>query len=177
MHKFSYRDVMTAAAMQWLLWFPVFVSMPGAHRPPPTPSYLQIAQVLTMRKKVYRAASSQQNVEPSVTGVVWLCTPAILLWRLSWPFILSGIRAEAMTHGSERDTDSVPPWYKGHCTRCSPVVAPGKGSEKRNATHSVESSKCYWLGQSVKEKQVLKSIYFNCKKKKKKRMKKLTENP
>lgn len=55
-----------------------------------------------------------------------VCALTIQLWRLLWPFILSRIRAEVMTHRSECDTDSVPPWCKGHCMRCGPVVAPGK---------------------------------------------------
>lgn len=49
-------------------------------------------------------------------------------------------------------TDSVLQWCKAGCKLCSPADAPGKDSERRNATQSLESPKCYWLWQPVKVK-------------------------
>ena len=68
---------------------------------------------------------------------VWLCTRNPIL-KIVVAYLLSWIVTEAMTHKNECDTDSVPQWCQAHCMHCSPVGAPGKDSERRNATHSLE---------------------------------------
>lgn len=91
---------------------------------------------------------------------VWLCTGNHIL-KIVMVYLLSWIVTGVMTHQNGCDTYSVPQWCKAHCKHCSLENAPGKDSERRNATHTLEFPNVIHLDSLWKSNWILNNEKLN----------------